>query len=222
MSKEVCIQTPVSFKDISSLEIGDIVYVTGTVYTMRDMGHERALKMLKNREKLPFNLKNMALWHCGPIIRQKNDKWEVVVAGSTSSSRFTQLTAELVELTGLRCVIGKGIMGAEMVNAAKKYGAIYLISTGGAASLYANSIEKVEEVYWIDLGMPEAIWVMRVNRLGPLIVGIDTRGNSLTDRTMKKVATKLDQIARKSGVDLSKTYVWWPRQKTIGSEKFYR
>jgi|Deesub1362B_J571_1020462.scaffolds.fasta_scaffold00333_30 fumarate hydratase subunit beta len=221
MSKEVYIQTPVSFEDVSSLEIGDIVYITGRVYTMRDMGHERALKMLKNKEKLPFDLKNGILWHCGPIIRQKDDKWEVVVAGSTSSSRFTQLTAELVKLTGLRCVVGKGNMGAEMVNAGKRYGAVYLISTGGAASLYANSVEEVEEVHWLDLGMPEAIWVMRVNELGPLIVGIDTQGNSLTNKTMAEVTTKLNQIARKSGVDLSKTYVWWPKQKTIGSEKFY-
>lgn len=221
MEKSTHIKTPIRFDDISHLKIGDIVYITGKIYTMRDMGHERALKILENGEKLPFDLNGMVLWHCGPIVRRTNSNWEVVVAGSTSSSRFTRLTAELIKLTGLRCVVGKGVMGAEMVEAARDHGAVYLISTGGAASLYANSVKEVENVYWLDLGMPEAVWVLRVEELGPLIVGIDTHGNSLTDNVTRDLKGRLDEIAKTAEVDLKKTYVWWPKSKTVGTEIFY-
>jgi len=179
MNKEYYFTMPVEEKDIRQLEIGDIVYLTGTCYTMRDMGHRRSVEILQQEEMLPFNLSKGALWHCGPIVKKEGETWRVVSAGSTTSSRFTQLGAELIRQVKVRFTIGKGTMGADAIDAMKNIGACYLNSIGGCAALYAEQVKKVKMVFWTDLGLPEAIWVLEVEKLGPLVVGIDSHGNSL-------------------------------------------
>jgi fumarate hydratase subunit beta len=168
--------------------------------------------MGKNGEKLPFNLKDGALWHCGPIARKVNDEWQIVSAGPTSSSRFNELGAILVKDLSVRVTIGKGTMGPVMINALKELGGVYLMATGGCAALYAQQVEKVENVHWLDLGMPEAVWVLQVNQLGPLVVGIDSKGNSLSQNVLKEVRSRIDSICKDENVDPNRTYVWWPKE----------
>ena len=176
MNKEYYFTMPVEEKDIRKLEIGDLVYLTGTCYTMRDMGHRRSVEILQQEEMLPFNLSKGALWHCGPIVKKEGEAWRVVSAGSTTSSRFTQLGAELIRQVKVRFTIGKGTMSADAVEAMKNIGACYLNSIGGCAALYAEQVKKVKMVFWTDLGLPEAIWVLEVEKLGPLVVGIMCSG----------------------------------------------
>jgi len=214
---ETRVQLPVSERDVRKLKVGDIVYVSGTVHTMRDMGHRRVIEMIKRGESPPFNLKNGALWHCGPIARKVNGKWEIVAAGPTSSSRFTELGARLVEELHVRLTIGKGTMGTAMINALKDVGGVYLVATGGCAALYAKKVVNVENVHWLDLGMPEATWVLRVDQLGPLIVGIDSEGNALAQIVLKDVRKRVEKIYEKENIDPKRTYVWWPK-KIAGSK----
>lgn len=180
MSKEVRLELPITEEQVRDLSCGDIVYLSGHIYTMRDMGHRKAVEMLKRGERLPFDLANGAIWHCGPIVK-KGDKgnWEVVSAGSTTSSRFTFLGADLIRFLNVRCVIGKGTMLHTAVMTMKDVGSCFLNSTGGCASLYAGQIDEVVDVFWTELGLPEATWVLRVKELGPLVVGIDSHSNSL-------------------------------------------
>lgn len=215
---EIRFQLPVSEKDVRKLNVGDIVYVSGIVHTMRDMGHRRAVNMLQKGEKLPFNLTNSAIWHCGPIARKVKDKWEIMAAGPTSSSRFNELGPELVRKLKVRLTIGKGTMGTAMINALKDVGGAYIVATGGCAVLYAKKIVNVENVHWLDLGMPEAIWVLKVDQLGPLVVSIDSKGNSLTQMTLKKIRTRIEDIFKEEKIDSTRSYVWWPKQ-TAGTKE---
>lgn len=213
MSKIVKLQFPIAKEQVLDLDCGDIVYLTGHIHTMRDMGHRRALDMLDRGEKLPFDLTNSAIWHCAPIVRKNDEgKWEVVSAGSTTSSRFTPLGSEMLERLGMRCTIGKGTMYKRAVDTMKKVGSVFLNTTGGCAALYAQQIEEVSNVYWTDLGLPESIWVLKVNEMGPLIVGIDAHGNSLYDNKKAKMDELIAQQCEKLGVRLDYNYVYLPRR----------
>ena len=209
---ETILNLPVSEKDVRKLKVGDHVYVTGIVNTMRDMGHRRVVEMTKKGEKLPFQLKDGAIWHCGPIVKKMDKEWKIMSAGPTSSSRFTELGARIVRDHHVRLTIGKGNMGIPMINALKDVGGVYLLATGGCAALYARNIKKVEAVHWLDLGMPEATWVLSVNRLGPLIVGIDSEGNSLAQIVRDKLRTRIKDIYKEENLDPERTYVWWPKK----------
>jgi len=215
---EIEIRLPASEDEVRKLKVADIVYVSGVVHTMRDMAHRRAVEMLKRGEKLPFELKNGAIWHCGPIARKVKGTWEIVAAGPTSSSRFTELGAEMIKRQQVRLTIGKGTMGAETINALKDLGGVYLAATGGCAAVYAKQIVKVENVYWLDLGMPEAVWVLNVDKLGPLVVSIDSQGNSLNQMLLKKVYSNVKNVYSKENIDMARTFVWWPK-KIAGSKE---
>ncbi|MCL6448801.1 MAG: FumA C-terminus/TtdB family hydratase beta subunit [Armatimonadetes bacterium] len=220
MSKEYHFTLPIEDKEVRRLETGDIVYLTGTCYTMRDMGHRRSIEILQQEEALPFNLAKGALWHCGPIVKKEGETWRVVSAGSTTSSRFTSLGAELIRQVKVRFTIGKGTMGQEAVKAMQETGACYLNSVGGCAALYAEQIKNVKMVFWTDLGLPEAIWVLEVENLGPLVVGIDSHGNSLYERIRNNLEKHLQEIYAGSGLKGGyKNFTYLPKRvpgRTVG------
>lgn len=217
---ETKVRLPISESDARKLKVGDRVYVSGIVHTMRDMGHRRVVEMMQRGERLPFNLKDGAIWHCGPIVKKINDKWEIMSAGPTSSSRFTELGARLVKELHVRLTIGKGAMGLPMINALKDVGGVYLVATGGCAALYAKNVVNVENVHWLELGMPEATWVLKVYQLGPLIVGIDSEGNALAQMVLDKVRTRIEDIYKEENIDPTRTYVWWPKN-IAGSKELW-
>ncbi len=185
--KQVKFGIPVSEVKVRSLEVGDLVYLDGVVFSWRDMAFARAFNLLDKGEKLPVNFQGAVHWHCGPITRKTGERWFVVSAGSTTSLRFTDQESKAIREWGVRLVIGKGGMGRETIKAIEDCGAAYLETVGGAASLYAKKIREVKNVYWLDLGMPEAIWEFQVEDFGPLLVTIDSKGNSLYEEVMRKV-----------------------------------
>jgi fumarate hydratase subunit beta len=160
---------------IEKISMGDIVYFSGILFTMRDMAHLRAVELLRKGEYLPFDLKNRVIYHCGPLLKGL----KVVSAGPTTSMRMEELEEELIRLTGLKGIVGKGGMGEKTLNALKKYHCIYMEFPGGAGALAAKQIKNVKEVYWRDLGDPEAVWVFEVKDFGPCIVTMDSRGNKI-------------------------------------------
>jgi len=213
MSKVVHLELPITEEQVRDLSYGDSVYISGYVYTMRDMGHRRAVEMLKKGEKLPFDLAKGAIWHCGPIVRQQpSGKWEVVSAGSTTSSRFTYLGSDLIKSLGVRCIIGKGTMLQKAVETMSEVGSCFLNSTGGCAALYAEQVEEVAEVFWTELGLPEATWVLKVKDLGPLVVGIDSHGNSLFDVIGEKMREKLVGIYERANVQPNYNLSYLPKR----------
>ncbi len=161
-----------------SLRAGDIVTLSGELLTARDEAHLRALELLRSGRELPFRLEGMAVYHCGPIMR-KDGRWEVVAAGPTTSARLDRLAPELIRKCRPRLLIGKGGMSSETLEAMKEVGCAYLAFPGGAAVLAAEALPEVLGVHWEDLGMPEAVWHLRAENLGPLVVAMDSHGRSL-------------------------------------------
>jgi fumarate hydratase subunit beta len=179
--------TPIDKQEIMKLNTGDIVYLTGTVLTVRDEAHKRILEMAEYGRSLPFELNGSVIYHCGPLMKKGNREWEVIAAGPTTSSRMSDMTPKLLEKFNVRALIGKG--GMQNVSDSMKNRCVYLTYTGGCAALAVESITKVSNVYWLDLGMPEAVWELEIKNFGPLIVGIDAKGNDLyseiTERARK-------------------------------------
>jgi len=173
------LKTPLSEKDVRDLKIGETIFLDGVIYTGRDEVHIHALEYLEKGKKIPVDFKGSALFHCGPIMRKVGEKWEVVAAGPTTSSRMNSLEPQFIEKFGPGAIIGKGGMSQPTVDAMKKFGCVYLAITGGAAVLAAKGIKSVSGVEWYELGMPEAIWIMNADNFGPLTVAIDAHGNSL-------------------------------------------
>ena len=193
------LSTPVSEETVRKLEVNDTVYLSGTIVTMRDEAHRRALELHKQGKQLPINLEGLAVFHCGPLMKKEDDGWRVVAAGPTTSMRMDLFEGDFIKNFRVRVVVGKGGMGKKTVDAMKKYGAVYGAFTGGAGVLAAKAIKQVKGVEWSDLGMPEAMWILEVEALGPLTVAIDAHGNNLfetvqtkADAEKQKIYTKLD------------------------------
>lgn len=168
--------------------------------TARDAAHRRALELHSEGKRLPLDLQGLAVFHCGPIVKKEDDKWIIVAAGPTTSTRMDIFEDEFIKNFKVRVVIGKGGMGKRTTDAMKKYGAVYGAFTGGAAVLAAKAVKNVRSVEWYDLGMPEAMWVMEVEEFGPLTVAIDAHGNNLFENVMKKVEESKHKIYEKLGI----------------------
>lgn len=176
-SKRLVIHLPIdSDETIAALQAGDIFYLTGSLVTGRDDVHHR---LVDEGIPLPLDIRQGAIFHAGPIVIESKGSQELVSIGPTSSIRMEEWAADFIKKTGLKIMIGKGGMGAKTAAACLKHGAIHCIYPGGCAVLGASQTEAVEAAYWQDLGMPEALWAIRVRELGPLIVSIDTRGKNL-------------------------------------------
>ncbi len=194
------LKTPISEEDVRKLKVNDVIYITGTMVTARDSAHKRALGFFKEGKEMPINLEGLAVFHCGPIVRKEDDKWTVVAAGPTTSTRMDLFEDEFIKAFKVRVVIGKGGMGRRTTEGMKKYGAVYGAFTGGAAVLAAKAIKNVRSVEWFDLGMPEALWILEVEDFGPLIVAIDTHGNNVFEDVQMQVEKNTQKIYQRLGV----------------------
>jgi tartrate/fumarate subfamily iron-sulfur-dependent hydro-lyase beta chain len=133
-------------------------------------------------------------------VKKEGDKWVVVAAGPTTSTRMDQFEDEFINAFKVRVVIGKGGMGKRTTDAMQKYGAVYGAFTGGAGVLAAKAIKNVKMVEWLqELGMPEALWVFEVEEFGPLSVAIDSHGNNVFEDVKKKAEESRMKIYEKLG-----------------------
>ena len=192
MEKKI-LTTPISYDQIKDLKIGDTVYLTGTLATCRDSGHRRVVKDNRMPERLDF--KEGAIFHAGPIVgKDENGKQYMVSIGPTTSRRMELAEAEFIEKTGVRLIVGKGGMMERTAEACKKFGAIHCAFPGGCAVVAAQEVEEITDVEWMDFGMPEALWVMKVKEFGPLIVSIDAQGNNLFENNTKIFKERFDKL----------------------------
>lgn len=177
------LRTPLSEEGVRSLKLGETIYLDGPIITGRDEMHIRALEYAAEGRDAPDCLQGAVIFHCGPIMRQKEDgSWAVVAAGPTTSARMNKLEPEMIPTYGIRAIIGKGGMSRETAEAMREYGCVYLAATGGAAVSLAEGLDRCVGCEWQDLGMAEAMWRFEANRLGPLIVAIDANGESLYEK----------------------------------------
>jgi L(+)-tartrate dehydratase beta subunit len=187
------INLPLCDKDICDLRCGDIIYLSGILVTGRDEVYHR---IVEEGMECPVDLKGGANYHAGPIVRDAGKGWELVSIGPTSSVRMEKWAAGFIEKTKVKVLIGKGGMGEKTASACREYGAIHCVYPGGCAVLGAGQIEKIENVFWQELGMAECLWVMRTAEFGPLIVSIDTHGNNLFAENRAFYASRRDEFIK--------------------------
>ena len=185
------LRTPLSERTVRGLKLGETVYLSGDVVTGRDKMHMRAAEYIREGKHIPEGLNGGVLFHTGPIMAKDGDEWKVVAAGPTTSARMDPFEPELIKKFGIRAVIGKGGMSKETGDAMKESGCVYLAAVGGTAVSIAGSVLEVRGSEWIDLGMAEAMWRFRIERLGPLVVAMDSEGNSLYENVRSKLIREL-------------------------------
>jgi len=183
------IRSPLSEGEARSLKVGEIVTLSGEILTARDEAHIRALEWRREGKDLPFKVEDLALYHCGPIMR-RDGGWKVVAAGPTTSARMNTLEPDFIRAFKPRLVIGKGGMSTDTLDAMMEVGCAYLAFTGGAAVVAAEALPEVLGVDWEDLGMPEAVWHLRAERLGPMVVAMDSHGRSIFHEVESMVAKR--------------------------------
>jgi fumarate hydratase subunit beta len=185
------LRTPVSREDLERLKVGEVVYISGEIITARDSAHIRILECLREGKDLPFEVNGAVIYHCGPVVKKTDEGWEVISAGPTTSARMNETTKELLKYVECIAVIGKGGMDVDF-----RGKGVYLAYTGGCGALASKAIRKVKTVHWLDLGIPEAVWVFEVEKL-PCIVAIDFRGNNIYDEVRKRVEENYKRLIEK-------------------------
>lgn len=175
---EVSIEYPFSASDVRDLKIGDNISLSGIVYTGRDRLH----KHLFDGGKSPVDLNDSALYHCGPVVVYRDGVWHVQAAGPTTSVREEPYMARIIEQHHVRVIIGKGGMGDATTKACAKHGCVYLQTVGGAASVMAQTIERVESVHLMkEFGAVDAVWEFVVRDL-KAVVAIDAHNHNIHKR----------------------------------------
>jgi fumarate hydratase subunit beta len=187
---------PIAETAIRALHVGDQVLLSAIMYTGRDAAHKYMVEsFIKGQcppaeqaiyEELKRGLAGSVIYHCGPVVKKigkvpgppEKDKYAFVAAGPTTSIREEPYEADVIKHFGLRAIIGKGGMGPRTLKACQEYGAVYLHAIGGAATLIAESVKEVVDVFKLDFGVPEAFWKIRVVDF-PCVVTMDAHGHSL-------------------------------------------
>lgn len=201
------LRTPITEDDVRKLQINDIVYLSGDLFTARDEAHHRALEYHLKGKELPIDVQGKALYHCGPLVKEVDGQYKVVSAGPTTSMRMEMFEYRFLKTFPIRIVIGKGGMGSRTTEVMKKLGAVYCAFTGGAAALAGQAIKSVKSVDWLDLGTPEALWLLEVEDFGPLTVAIDTHGHNLHADVAKLVDENKKKIYQMINLGSIKTSI---------------
>ena len=193
------LKIPLTEGDVRGLEIGDVVFLDGPVYTGRSLFHIRAVDQ---NIIPPIDFKKMnVLLHIGPVMEKVGDLWRPVSMAPTSSIRFEKYGAAVIKKLGIRGIIGKTTMGVGTMEMMKEFGAVHLTVVGVMGNLLANEVKRVLGVHFMDeLGKTEATWVMELEKGGPFIVDIDTKGNNLFHQVNKDVASKFEKFYEKFGI----------------------
>src|ERR1051326_8805871 len=182
------LQTPLSEEAVRQLKVEDTVMIDGTIFGIRDATQ---IRIFDQGIAPPTDLTGGVCLHTAPGVRKLPDgRYEKICIGTTTSTRMDRFVPGLVQQYGVRAIVGKGGVLEGSIEAMQRGGAVYLAIVGGAAALETLQIEEIEEVWWEDL-MPECLWKFRVKDFGPLIVAIDSHGNSHYRSVQARAAEKI-------------------------------
>ena len=195
---------PIPDDEIRALHVGDTVYLNGIIVTGRDAAHKFMIENFirqpasPDQEELHTELKRLldggVIYHCGPVVKQHDDgSWSFVAAGPTTSIREEVYQPEVIAHFNLKGVIGKGGMGPNTLRACQEQPAVYIHAIGGAASLIAESVKEVITVHKMEFGVPEAMWVIRVEDF-PAVVTMDSHGQSIHEQVKAQSKEKLAEL----------------------------
>lgn len=186
MSQTYHLTTPLSEEDVCKLQSGDIVYLSGVIYSARDAAHKRLCDLIEEDKELPFDADGAVIYFVGPTPPKPGDP--IGSAGPTTSYRMDTYSPTLIKVKGLRGMIGKGKRNKDVTDACQSHKAIYFGATGGAGALLARRIKSSEVIAYPELG-PEAVRRLEVEEF-PLTVINDTNGNDLYKEGRAKYEVK--------------------------------
>ncbi len=195
--REVRLSTTPTAEDIANLRLGDIVYLDGLLYTAREGVYMRALE---DKANIPMELPadSAANFHCSPAATIRADgSFDMGAVTATASFRFAKWLPEWMAKTGAKLIVGKGGMSSKDY---KEYfvpnGAVYLSTVGyGTGALLGRGVESVEAVHWNEeLGLAQAMWVIKCNKMGPFLVASDLEGNCLFERENERISKNLHNV----------------------------
>lgn len=176
---EKILNIPLSEQDVRDLRVGDVVYLKGRIFTSRDMGHFTVKKLLDEGKPLPVDFDGAAIFHAGPVVRKREDGgYDLVVIGPTTSIRMEPYHKMVADLK-IRAIIGKGGLAEGSLKQFEESGQVYLQAAPGCAVVLAEGVRRIENVFFLELGVPEALWVLDAEKFGPLVVGMDAHGKSV-------------------------------------------
>ncbi|MFQ5420426.1 MAG: FumA C-terminus/TtdB family hydratase beta subunit [Anaerolineae bacterium] len=195
---------PIPDDEIRSLKAGDTVYLNGVMMTGRDAAHKFMIEhFIRNKvkpedEALHEELKQLldggVIYHCGPVVKFHDDgSYSFVAAGPTTSIREEVYQREVINHFNLKGVIGKGGMGPNTLKACQEQPAVYFHAVGGAASLIAQAVKEVVGVNKMEFGVPEAMWIIRVEDF-PAVVTMDSHGGSIHEQVAAASQTKFAEL----------------------------
>ena len=197
---------PITDEQIQNLKVGDSVLLSGIIVTGRDAVHKWMIDTFIRQTRQPEGddqevydaikplLNGGLIYHCGPVVSGLDTKdYRFVAAGPTTSIREEPYQGEVMEHFNLKGVIGKGGMGSDTLSACANVPGVYLHAIGGAASLIAQSVQKVRTVYKLGFGVPEAMWVIGVEDF-PAVVTMDAHKNSLHTEIAERSLTRLEKL----------------------------
>lgn len=185
---------PFSKEEIKKLVVGDMVLISGKLFTGRDAIH----KYLHEGNPSPVSLANQIIYHCGPVVLEdkKTGRYTITAAGPTTSIREEPYQWQIMRDHGNIGVIGKGGMGEKTVQGCREYGCVYFHAIGGAAQVLAEKIKSVDNVYLKEkFGSPEAIWEITVEDF-PVVVTIDSHGASLHEKISTQSGGQLTDLLK--------------------------
>jgi fumarate hydratase subunit beta len=172
---------PFTSVDVASFHAGDIVLLTGTIYTARDAAHKRIVELLDKGEAPPFDMQGAVIYYVGPTPAKPGRV--IGSAGPTTSGRMDPYTPRILEC-GVKMLIGKGSRGQAVRDALKKHQGVYCAAIGGAAALLAERITECEVIAFPELGA-EAVRKLTVSEF-PVIVVNDVEGADLYEQGVKR------------------------------------
>ena len=195
---------PISSDEIRNLHVGDTVFLNGIIVTGRDAAHKFMVENFIRQpvteessalyEELKALLDGGVIYHCGPVVKQDEDgTWSFVAAGPTTSIREEVYQPDVIAHFNLKGVIGKGGMGPNTLKACHDQPAVYFHAIGGAASLIAQSVKEVVTVFKLEFGVPEAMWVIKVEDF-PVVVTMDSHHQSIHAKVEAASQEKLEEL----------------------------
>ncbi|MBR2905530.1 MAG: fumarate hydratase C-terminal domain-containing protein [Lentisphaeria bacterium] len=199
------IKLPMTEEDVKSLKLGEMVTVSGLLFTGRSRFHIRAIA---DDVYPPVDYEKVnCFFHVGPVMRQDDGEWKVVSCEPTSSIRFERYGADVVRKFKLRTLIGKTTMGPGTAQALKEVGGIYLSKIGLSGNALKDQVKKVHDVHFLDeLGKTECTWIYEVDHFGPFFVAMDSEGNNYFEDLAREAESKMPEIEKELGIPAGYDY----------------
>ncbi len=199
------IKLPMSEADARSLKLGEMVTVSGLLFTGRSRFHIRAIKD-DIYPDIDYDKIN-CFFHVGPVMQQQDGEWQVVSCEPTSSIRFEKYGADVVRKFKLRTLIGKTTMGPGTAEALKEVGGVYLSKIGLSGNALREQVKSVKEVYFLDeLGKTECTWVYEVDHFGPFFVAMDADGNNYFEELSQDAESRMPELEKMLGIPENYAY----------------